>query len=320
MKAEPIEKVPNAAASRSQRRKLESGLTSVMTQSCPPWGRLPSPARVAGATIRMARWGKPQRRRAQTLIHTHGQWGPADQIGAANLLTVEKRPAALASVGQGRIYDVSHEIFMGAPFMAPNQTPFLMSIFGSWRDTIKRRRKLGATNDAGTNLERIEMTAHVGTHIDALGHFSNGDMLYNNNACADVVTDWGLERLGIEHAPPMITRAVLFDVGGASFLPTGHTVGPDDLKRAADAGGFAVEPGDIALIRTGWGRFFGVDNAKYLEEEPGIDVSAAKWLIDQGVVAIGADNMAVEVLPNPDKSLLMPVHQFALAECGVYLI
>ncbi len=30
--------------------------------------------------------------------------------------------------------------------------------------------------------------------------------------------------------------------------------------------------------------------------------------------------MAVEVLPNPDKSMLMPVHQFALAECGVYLI
>ena len=104
---------------------------------------------------------------------------PADQIGAGNLLTVEKRLAALGSVRHGRIYDVSHEIFSGAPFMAPNQTPFLLSIFASWRDTIKRRRKMGATNDAGTNLERIEMTAHVGTHIDALGHFSKGDMLYN---------------------------------------------------------------------------------------------------------------------------------------------
>jgi kynurenine formamidase len=63
-----------------------------------------------------------------------------------------------------------------------------------------------------------------------------------------------------------------------------------------------------------------VDNARYLEGEPGIDVAAAKWLIDQGIVAIGADTMAVEVLPNPDKTVLMPVHQFALAECGVYLI
>src|ERR1700722_6756862 len=125
---------------------------------------------------------------------------------------------------------------------------------------------------------------------------------------------------GIEHAPPMITRGVLFDVGGASHLPPGQTVMPDDLKRAADAGGFTVEAGDIALIRTGWGRYFGTDNARYLEGEPGIDVPAAKWLIDQGIAAIGADNMAVEVLPNPDKTIMMPVHQFCLAECGVYLI
>ncbi len=254
------------------------------------------------------------------MIHTHSQWGRDDQIGAGNLLTVEKRLAALGSVRQGRIFDVSHEIGMGAPYMPPNQTPYLMSIFGSWRDTIKRRRKMGATNDAGTNLERIEMTAHVGTHIDALGHFSKGDMLYNGNAAADVVTDWGLDRLGIEHAPPMITRAVVFDVGGPSHLPAGHTVTPDDLKRAADAGGFGVESGDIALIRTGWGQLFGIDNARYVTGEPGIDVAAAKWLIDQGIVAIGADNMAVEVLPNPGKGLMMPVHQFALAECGVYLI
>jgi len=234
------------------------------------------------------------------MFHSHSQWGPADQIGAGNLLTGEKR--------------------LGAPFLPPNQTPFLMSIFGSWRDTIKRRRKLGAVNDAGTNLERIEMTAHVGTHIDALGHFSKGDMLYNGNAAADVVTDWGLDRLGIEHAPPMITRAVLFDVAPGTHLNPGQTVTADHLKRAADAGRFGVESGDIALIRTGWGRYFGIDNARYLEGEPGIDVPAAKWLIEQGIVAIGADTMAVEVLPNPDRTVLMPVHQFALAECGVYLI
>lgn len=105
-------------------------------------------------------------------VHDHSRWGPTDQIGAGNLLTVEKRLAALQSVRDGRVYDVSHEISMGAPFMAPNQTPFLLSIWASWRDSIKRRRALGATNDAGANVERIEMTAHVGTHIDALGHFS----------------------------------------------------------------------------------------------------------------------------------------------------
>jgi kynurenine formamidase len=74
------------------------------------------------------------------------------------------------------------------------------------------------------------------------------------------------------------------------------------------------------LIRTGWGRYFGLDNARYLQAEPGIDVAAARWLTGQGVVAIGCDNMAVEVLPNPDPALSMPVHQHTLAEAGVHLI
>ena len=257
------------------------------------------------------------------IVHDHSRWGPADQIGAANLLTVEKRLTVLRSVREGRVYDVSHEISMGAPFMVPNQTPFLLSIWASWRDSIRRRRATGATNDAGANVERIEMTAHVGTHIDALGHFSKGDRLYNGLSAADVVTDWGLTSLGIEHAPPMITRAVLLDVAGCdggAHLEPGRVVTPDELKRSVDAAGVAIEPGDIALIRTGWGRYFGHDNARYLQGEPGIDLPGARWLIEQGVVAIGCDNMAVEVLPNPDRGISMPVHQHALAESGVYLI
>ena len=253
----------------------------------------------------------------------HSLWGPTDQLGSGNLLTAEKRLAALAQVKHGRVYDVSHEIHMGAPYMAPNQTPYLMSIWSSWKDSIKRRRKMGMRNDAGSNLERIEMTTHVGTHIDALGHFSSGDMLFNGFCAPDVVTDWGLDKLGIENAPPIVTRGLVFDVAGldgGEHLNPGRVITPDDLARAAHAGGFKVEPGDVALIRTGWGRYFAVDNTKYLSGEPGIDVPGAKWLIDQGIAAIGVDNMAVEVLPNPDHGLGLPVHQYALSQCGVYLI
>ena len=164
---------------------------------------------------------------------------------------------------------------------------------------------------------------HVGTHIDALGHFSIGDRLYNGLDAAEMVTDWGLDRLGIEHAPPMIARGVLLDVAGldgGQFLNPGRAVSPDELQRAADTAGVSIEAGDIVLIRTGWGRFFGIDNARYVAGEPGIDVAAARWLTSRDVVAIGCDNMAVEVLPNPDRGLMMPVHQHVLAEAGVYLI
>ena len=255
--------------------------------------------------------------------HDHSRWGPDDQLGAGNLLSPECRLAALRSIREGRVYDLSHEISTKAPFMAPNQTPFLMSIWASWRDSIKRRRGIGATNDAGSNVERAEMTMHVGTHIDALGHFSIGEHLYNGLSAAEVVTDWGLDRLGIEHVPPMISRGVMLDVSGldgAAFLNPGRVVSPDDLARAADSAGLAIEAGDIVLVRTGWGRFFGVDNTRYLEGEAGIDVPAARWLTRRDVVAIGCDNMAVEVLPNPDRAMMMPVHQHVLAEAGVHLI
>ncbi len=256
-------------------------------------------------------------------LHDHSRWGAADRIGAANLITAEKRLAALGSVREGRMFDLSHETAAGAPYMAPNQTPFLLSMWASWRDSIKRRRSMGAHNDAGANVERIEMTAHVGTHIDALGHFSIGDRLYNGLSAAETVTDWGLAQLGIEQAPPMITRGILLDVAGldgGTHLAPGRTLSPAELARAAESAGVAIEPGDVALIRTGWGRFFGIDNARYLAGEPGVDVAGARWLTERGVAAIGCDNMAVEVLPNPDRALSMPVHQHALVEAGVYLI
>jgi len=211
-------------------------------------------------------------------LHDHSRWGPADQLGAGNLLTAERRLSALHSIRDARVYDLSHEISANAPFKAPNQTPFLLSIWASWRDSIKRRRGMGATNDAGSNVERAEMTMHVGTHIDALGHFSIGEHLYNGLSAAEVVTDWGLERLGIEHIPPMITRGIMLDVSGldgGQFLNPGRVVTPDDLARAADAAGLAIEPGDVVLIRTGWGRVFGVDNPRYLEGEAGIDAASA---------------------------------------------
>lgn len=256
-------------------------------------------------------------------VHDHSRWGAEDQIGAGNLLTVEKRLAALRSVVHGRIFDVSHEIAMNAPFMMPNQTPYLMSLWTNWRDSMRRRRKMGATNEVGVNIERMEMTAHVGTHIDALGHFSIGDRLYNGLKAEEEVTDWGLNRLGIEHAPPMVTRGLLLDVAsldGNDHLASGRAITPDELAQTCDKAGLKIEPGDIVLIRTGWGKLFGIDNARYIAGEPGIDVAAARWLTNQGVVAVGCDNMAVEVLPNPDKTISMPVHQHLLVEAGVYII
>jgi kynurenine formamidase len=53
---------------------------------------------------------------------------------------------------------------------------------------------------------------------------------------------------------------------------------------------------------------------------PGLGVAAAQWLIGKDPMLLGADNWPVEVAPNPDKQLSLPVHQIALVVNGVHLL
>jgi len=257
-------------------------------------------------------------------IHDHGRWGKGDQLGAGHFLTPERTLAALRMVRDGTIVDMSHVIEIGAPRMAPNQSPYHIQAGPTSAGSIRRRRKMGATNDAGSNLERIEMTTHVGTHIDALGHFSKGDQLYGGYSATETVDDFGLTSLGIEQMPPMVTRGIMLDVSrhdGGDYLESGRPVRVADLEKALAAAKLTIRAGDVVCINTGWGRFFMKDNDKYLHGEPGIDKEAARWLTAQDCVAIAADNMALEVLPgtnHPEE--IMPVHQHCLAEAGVHII
>ena len=103
-------------------------------------------------------------------------------------------------------------------------------------------------------------------------------------------------------------------------LLVGDVVTVDDLRRAEDAAKVDVQEGDVVCIHTGWGHLFGADNARYVSGEPGIDVPAAEWLVEKCVVAIAADNPAVEVIPHPRADHMLPVHQRTLTDAGVYLI
>lgn len=257
-------------------------------------------------------------------LHDHSQWPAGDQLGAGNYLTAEKRLEALALVRRGELFDLSHDIEIGAPRFEPVQTPYLLLGAPDWRGGIRRRRAAGATNDAGSNLERIEMTTHVGTHIDALGHFTIGTEMYGGNDANDVMTDFGLAKLGIEHAPSIVSRGLMVDVSrldGGEHLEAGRSIDRADIEGALAERTLEIRRGDILLIHTGWGRFYMRDNARYLSGEPGINLAAARWLTAQGVTAIGVDNMAVEVLPGEDDPRVkMPVHQHCLVEAGVYLI
>lgn len=251
-------------------------------------------------------------------------WQTGDQRGATNYITPEVTLAALQSVQTGQMHELSHTVQAGNPILEPFIAPLQM---GMWAvpDTTRPMFKahFDATNDAGVFTERMELTLHTSTHIDALGHFTIGDEMFNGYRYQDSSTNWGLTRLGIEQMPPIITRGVILDVAatkGVDHLEGGEVVTKELLQRALDRVQVQLQPGDVVLIRTGWGGYFMQDNATYTEAEPGIDIDAARFLTSQQICAIGADTMAVEVLPNPNPKLVFPVHQHTLVESGVHLI
>ena len=224
------------------------------------------------------------------LLHDHSRWGRGDQLGAANQLTPESTLAALALARTGRVLDLSHVIENGAPFMPPNQTPYVITSGATARNSQKIRAAMSATNQVGANLERVGMTMHVGTHIDALGHFSIGEHLYGGYNIDDSMGDFGLIDLGIENIPPLITRGLCLDVSGldgGEFLNPGRAVTADDLRRCCEAQDVTPRAGDVVLINTGWGRYFMTDNATYLQGEPGPDEGAAQWLTEQDRKSVG---------------------------------
>lgn len=247
----------------------------------------------------------------------------ADQGGRASLLTAQSRLKALSLVHAGRVFDLDHEISTGAPHYPRVQPPYLMSLWTSAERVIRNLRRQGVKNDPGVNLEHVHMTFHVGTHVDALGHFSIDDAMYGGRSVQNIVGDQGLRELGIEHVPSLITRGICIDVAnrdGGDYLEVGRALGPDDLQAELVRRGLRIKAGDVVLIRTGWSRFYKSDKERYVSGEPGINIEAARWLTSQGVCAIGADTMAVEVLPGANADISMPVHQHCLVEKGVYLI
>jgi kynurenine formamidase len=256
--------------------------------------------------------------------HSEYRWGEKDRIGADNLLTAETRLAALRSIKRGQIYDLSHTIGEGAPTVGPHQTSYSLKTKSWPRDGIENRRKAGAVNDAGATMEHIEMSVHVGTHIDALGHFTIGENMYGGYTIGDSVGESGIENLGIDQMPPVITRGVCLDVSsldGGDYLDGGRAVTADDLAAATSAAGIEIGVGDVVCIHTGWGRFYESDPERYAKTEPGIGVEAARWLTAQEICGVASDNMAIEVTPGVDHPRIQyPVHQHLLVEAGVYMI
>jgi kynurenine formamidase len=128
----------------------------------------------------------------------------------------------------------------------------------------------------------------------------------------------------VEEISPIIAPGVLLDVPaskGAEDLEQGYAVTGADLEECCEKQNVTVEPGSVALVRTGNSRSYWEDPEGYLAG-PGMAESASYWLAERGVVAVGADNMAWDVIgaEQPDLGVILPGHLILLARNGIYII
>jgi kynurenine formamidase len=219
--------------------------------------------------------------------------------------------------GEVAVFDLGRPLFAGMP-QSPNHPEFRMALQRRHGDMVR------ADGSSAAN-ELVVTGGHVGTHIDALCHVSFRGKLHGGVDAAAAQAGGRFAELGIETVPPIVRRGLLLDVPralGREALPPACEITPGDLDAALALAGADPAPGDVLLIRSGWGTRFG-DRDAYIGAEsgvPGVAEPGARWLSARQPVAVGADTIAFERLAPGQGHALLPAHRHLLVEAGVYII
>jgi kynurenine formamidase len=229
-------------------------------------------------------------------------------------------PLLAAIAGPLQTYDLGRPLTVGMP-QSPNHPAF-------WHTLPRRHGDLVRPDGGSAANDMITMGTHVGTHIDALAHVSHDGKLFGGRDAAEAGRGGKYVDLGVHTIAPMVRRGVLLDVPAALGTPEGCEPGyeiiPDDLEAAEKLQDTPVRPGDVVLIRSGWGRHFAdPDRNAYIGTAsgvPGVGEPGALWLADRGAHAVGADTIAFECLHPGAGHSVLPAHRVLLVERGIYII
>ncbi len=239
-------------------------------------------------------------------VKNWGRWGPNDELGSVNLITAAKRKQAVGLVKTGEIVSLAHVLLTEKA--DDNASPF--------EHTMLR----------GNNMDRYAISYHgyAHSHIDALCHILYKEQTYNGYARADVNTDKGCTRLGIQNLKGgIVTRGVLVDIPrlrNLPFLEPGTALYVEDLEAWEKKSGVTIGPGDAVLLRTGrWLRRETLGPWNVSQSAAGFHASVAPWMKARGVSLLGSD--AVEdVQPSMVEGVPQPIHALMITALGVNLL
>jgi len=216
-------------------------------------------------------------------------------------------PSLWEQLADAHVYDLGQPYFTGMPHW-PAHPPFIFGLTKQHGDMV------GPAGNSSA-ADAMALGSHVGTHIDALCHFSCGGKLHGGHVVDDLQSyGGGLKKYSVDTVAPILRRGVLLDLAGTGALTEDCEITPEQLEAARKT---EIRRGDVVLLRTGWARHF-EDARKFVNETrlPGPGLAAARWLSSQGIFAAGSDTVAFEKSPVAE----MPVHVHLLVESGIHII
>ena len=249
---------------------------------------------------------------------SHSKWGKGDEIGNANLITVESVLKASKLITEGKTYSLGITIDKDTPAYPPRT----MSL-----QVVQPLQQFGnqALPNATYNDDIFQGWFGIGSQIDGLGHVGSKDGIFYN--CFDgkeIAPITGLEKLGIEKIPPLVARGILIDMPkllGIDFMKGGQSISVDQLKKALNNQSIEIQKGDVVLFHTGWTDAKLVSNPEeWGGNIPGISPEVAKFLAKKDVIAVGADTYGLDVQPPVDPNDIHSGHTILLKENGIYIL
>jgi kynurenine formamidase len=239
-------------------------------------------------------------------VKNWGRWGADDQLGAANLITEAKRRQAAELVKQGVSVSLAHNPITETA--ADNPQPFEHTMNRGWT----------------TDTYRVSYHGYAHSHIDALCHILYQKQTYNGYSTADINTEKGCTKLGIDRLKNgIVTRGILIDIPrlrNVNYLEPGTPVFVEDLEAWEKKARLKVSPGDAIFLRTGrWARRAALGPWAVARNAAGYHASIAPWLKERGVSFIGSD-AAQDVVPSLVEGIGLPVHTLAITALGIDIL
>jgi kynurenine formamidase len=281
-----------------------------------------------------------------------GDFGPDDQRGRMNLLTPERRLAAVHEVKEGKAFCLSLPLDRpgGSVLNSRRKPPTFHPVMRDGH--VHFNLPLAAIDSRLTDVSSDEAVlfysqystqwdgfAHKGSLFDADGDGDAERVFYNGFHIVDATGtgtqgQLGARALSIDNMAETCVqgRGVMIDLRH-HFGDERVAVDYDRLMGVLDKDSVVVEEGDILCLHTGLAQLILDAGDNPLDPSirtactvlEGHDERLLRWITDSGIAAIASDNLAVErsstlgVAEDACHGPSLPLHEHCLFKIGVHL-